>query len=110
ARKSSAGDWPFVRAGKTTVQRTDGSEGHCSTPRGGIVARRLRTVARQHNPTVCKSDSAVEIDKVIAILPFGITGGTHDQYRPTLSRIKIRRSSDHRDGIRRHNVSALASQ
>src|SRR4029077_8886210 len=108
--KPSACDWPFVRAGKTAVQRVDGGEGHRSTPRGGVFPRRLRTVAGKQHPTFRKSNSAIEVDKIIVILPFEIAGGAHDQYRPTFSRIKIRRSGEHGQGIRRHGVSALTGQ
>ncbi len=52
------------------MQRIDGSERHRPTPRSGIVARRLRAVARKHHPTVPESHSAIEIDKIIAILTF----------------------------------------
>src|SRR4029434_6947062 len=106
AGKSSAGDWPIVGAGKAPVQRIERCERHRSTPCSGVFPRRLRTVARKQHPTFRKSNSAVEIDKVIAILPFEIAGGAHDQHRPTLSRIKIRRSGEHDHGIRRHCVSA----
>ena len=92
------------------MQRVDRGEGHRSTPRGGVAPRRLRTVASKQHPTFRKSNSAIEVDKVIAILPFEIAGGAHDQYRPTFSRIKIRRSSEHGHGIRRHSVSALTGQ
>jgi hypothetical protein len=78
--------------GKAAMQRVDSGERHRSTPRAGVVPRRLRTVASKQHPTFRKSNSAIEVDKVIAILPFEIAGGTHNQYRPTFSRIKIRRS------------------
>ena len=110
AGKSSARDWPLVRAGKAAVQRVDGGERHRSTPRGSVAPRRLRTVASKQHPTFRKSDSAIELDKVIAILPFEIAGGAHDQYRPAFSRIKIRRSGEHGHGIRRHSISALTGQ
>src|SRR5262245_3206045 len=92
------------------MQRVDGGEGHRSSPCSGIVPRRLRPVARKQDPTVRNSSSAIELNKVIAILPFEIAGGAHNQYRPTLSRIKIRRSGEHPHGTRRHCVSALTSQ
>ena len=110
ARKSRARDGPFVRAGKAAVQRVDGGERHRSAPPAGVVPRRLRTVAGKQHPTFRKSNSAIEVDKVIAILPFEIAGGARDQYRPTFSRIKIRRSGEHGHGIRRHSVAALTRQ
>jgi hypothetical protein len=110
ARKSSARDWPFVRAGKTMVERVDGGEGHRSTPRGGVFPRRLRTVASKQHPTFRKPNSTIEVDKIIPILPFEIARGAYNQYRPTFSRIKIRRSSEHGNGIRRRNIPALAGQ
>ena len=78
---------------------------HAAVSLRGAADRR-----RQQHPTFRKSDSAIELDKVIAILPFEIAGGAHDQYRPTFSRIKIRRSGEHGHCIRRHSVSALAGQ
>jgi hypothetical protein len=98
---------PFVRSGKTVMERMNGGERHCATPRGSVVPRMLGPVSGQKHPAFSESDCAIKLDKVIVILPFEIAGGAHNQYRPTFSRIKIRRRSEHGHGIRRHNVSAL---
>ena len=60
------------------MQRADRGESHRSTPGPSVVAGRLRTVACKQHPTFRKSDSAVEIHKIIAILPFEIAGGAHN--------------------------------
>jgi hypothetical protein len=70
AGKSTTRNWPFVGTGKTALQRVDRGERHRTAPGGRIAPRTLRTVARKHQPTFPNSNSAVEIDKVIAILPF----------------------------------------
>ena len=88
------------------MQCADCGESHCSTPGSSVVASRLRTIACKQHPTLRKSDSAVEIHKIIAILPFEIAGGAHNLDRPTFSRIKIRRDSKHGYGIRWHSVSS----
>jgi hypothetical protein len=70
----------------------------------------LGPVSGQKHPAFSESDCAIKLDEIISILPFEIAGGAHDQYRPTFSRIKIRRSGEHGQGIRRHSVSALTGQ
>src|SRR6266705_735768 len=62
SRKTCTRHRPLVRSGKTVVQGGDCGEGHRSAPRGGVVARRLRTVARKQQPAFCKSNSAIKVD------------------------------------------------
>jgi len=92
------------------MQRIRSRERHCATPGGSIVPRVLRPVSGQKHPAFRESDCAIKLDEIIAILPFEIAGGSYDQYRPTFSRIKIRRSGQHGHGTRRHSVSALPGQ
>jgi hypothetical protein len=71
------------------MERMNGSERHCTTPRGGVVPRMLGTVSGQKHPAFSYSDCAIKLDEIIAILPFEIACGTGYQHRPALSRVEI---------------------
>ena len=92
------------------MQRVNGGEGHCATPRGCVVARILRPVSGQKHPAFMKSDAPIKLDQIISILTLEIAGGTNHQDRPALSRIEIRRRRQYSQRARRYDISSLRGQ
>jgi len=92
------------------MQRSDGGQRHCATPRGGVVTRILRPVPGQKHPAFMKSDAPIELDQVISILTLEIAGGTNHQNRPALSRIEICRRGHYGKSIWRYDISSLSGQ
>ena len=107
SRKPRTRNRPFVRSGKTVMERMNGSERHCATPRGGVVPRMLGPVSGQKHPAFSESDCPIKLDEIISILTFEIAGGTGYQHGPALSRIEICRCNQYGDCIRRNDISAL---
>ena len=110
SRESSTRDWPFCRSGEAAVKCVNGSERHCSAPRGGIVPRMLRPVASQQYPTFTESGCTVKLDEIISILTFEIARGTGYQDGPGLSRVEICRRRQYGHGIRWHDIPSLSRQ
>ena len=110
SRKPSTRDWPLYRSGEAAVKCVNGSERHCSAPRGGIVSRRLRSVARKQHPTFTEAGRAVKLNEIISILTFEIARGTGYQHGPALSRVEIYRCRQYGHGVRRRNISSLSRQ
>ena len=69
------------------MERIEGGEGHGGTPAGAIVARPLRSIAGQNEPTFAQGLGDIERD-VTAVLALRITRGEDDQHRPDLSRVR----------------------
>ena len=54
------------------MKRVNCGHGHGLTPCHIVVLRMLRTVAREQNPTIGKTESSIEFDQIVPVLTFTV--------------------------------------